>query len=71
MERAYVNAAWNALPENRRDVLLHRDRVCIIRWIKSLLRERMPGLGDTQATITAARIATEMFGAQPPEQGSG
>ena len=63
MEQAYVNAAWNALPQDRRDVLLNRDRVGLIRWIKTLLRARMPGLGDRQATVTAARLATEMFGA--------
>jgi hypothetical protein len=54
MERADLGTAWQALPEQRREALLTRDRVGLIRWMKRWLQARKPEMND--------RAATEMFG---------
>lgn len=61
-ETAYVAAAWQAIPEQRRLALLHHDRVQLVRWVKGLLRERTPALSDALATRAACLICTELFG---------
>jgi hypothetical protein len=56
-----IEAAWQALTERQRHALT-QDRIALLRWMKTVLKARMPHLRDGPATIAVCRVATEMFG---------
>jgi hypothetical protein len=61
MDTAFVRAHWENLDLGTRETLEH-DRLRLLRWMKRLIKARTPGLGDGLATISACRVATQMFG---------
>jgi hypothetical protein len=61
MDAAFVRAYWENLDPGTRETLEH-DRLRLLRWMKRLIRARTPDLGDGLATISACRVATQMFG---------
>jgi hypothetical protein len=58
---ADIEAVWLALPESQRQTLT-RDRIALLRWMKAILKARIPHLHDGPATVAACRVATRMFG---------
>jgi hypothetical protein len=60
-DTAFVRAHWENLDPEMQEAML-ANRLRLLRWMKRLLRAQTPDLGDGLVTVSACRVATQMFG---------